>query len=198
MRCFVALDVSDATRALAMRVRESVSEVDPEWRAAKWVARENLHVTLAFLGEVTNAEMRRLVASLYTNTVEPFTLRVPVLDAVPGTDSASIIWIRYVEGSAECSALAELVRSHASEGILLVEPVRPFVPHVTLVRSHRRQGVSEAALSAAGRVLDAATDPSVSVSSVRVFSSSLGRVGPTYTEVAEVPLLGARGIKARR
>lgn len=195
MRCFVGFDVSDATRQLAVGVRELVTRIDPEWRAEKWVALENLHVTLAFLGDVPEADVSRLVTLLRGNSLEPFTVGTPAVEPVPGIGRASLIWIRYVEGSAECTSLAAYVLGCASEvGLMPVASAGRFVPHVTLVRARSGRELSQGALTAARRVLDVTPNQVVSVSSVRVFASSLGRVGPTYRELAKIPLAGARTV----
>ncbi len=191
MRCFVALEVPDKTRALSSRIRERITDLDPAWQAEKWVALENLHVTLAFLGDVGDEAVREFAASLRSEALDPFTLGVPTIVAVPGARDASMIWIRYLEGTSECSSLAALVRTRAEESGLVPKVRRQrFAPHVTLVRSRGRRSVSEVALSSARELLDSSPDRTMSVSFVRVFSSSLGRVGPTYTEIATVPFLG--------
>ncbi len=195
MRCFVAVDVSDATRALATRIRLSITETDPAWQPEKWVMPENLHLTLAFLGDVEDEGVRELVAALRGNSLSPFELSAPTLVAVPATDRASMIWIRYLDGLPECSRLAAYVSDRALDlGMLADAPGRPFSPHVTLVRARTARRLSHHALSAAQQLVRAASETSVSVPSVRVFSSSIGRVGPTYTLVAEVPLNGTDAV----
>jgi len=84
-----------------------------------------------------------------------------------------------------------VVRRRAAEvGVVPDVPARSFTPHVTVVRSRSRRRLTQGALVGAREVTAMAPDQTVSVSSVRVFSSSLGRFGPTYTEIAEVPLMG--------
>lgn len=192
MRCFVALDVSESTRALASQVHHAVVAQDPSWRSEKWVALENLHVTLAFLGEVRDVDAQRLARALSANTSEPFMIGLPRIVAVPGPPIASMLWFRYEEGVSDCFRLASYVRACARElGLAPVDAASRFVPHVTLVRSRRGRPIAQGALNTARCLLESRSDQSVSVSSVRVISSSMGSTGPRYREVANVPLLGA-------
>lgn len=191
MRCFVALEVTDATRRLAQRIRTAVTQADEAWQAEKWVALENLHVTLAFLGNVDDEQLTHLTRELQTISASPFVLGSPTVEAVPRPSRASMLWMRYIDGADDCAALAAAVRRCADRaGIASGDRERRFSPHVTLVRARHGRGIARDVLDGVRRVLDSVPESSVSVLSVTVFASSLGSAGPKYRKLCTVPLLG--------
>jgi len=58
MRCFIAIDIDEAARS---RIEELAEQLQQEAQLGKsgikWVATENIHLTLKFLGEVRDAEI---------------------------------------------------------------------------------------------------------------------------------------------
>src|SRR5688572_5179705 len=61
MRCFVAVEVPEEVRGMIVRVSEALRRADAD---VKWVERENLHLTLKFLGDLTEEAASRLSAAL--------------------------------------------------------------------------------------------------------------------------------------
>ncbi len=66
MRCFIAIDIDEATRSRIEELQEQLQREAQFGKSdAKWVAPENIHLTLKFLGEVRDAdiaEVCRIVA----------------------------------------------------------------------------------------------------------------------------------------
>lgn len=188
MRAFIALplppDVQRALEGLHRQLAGSQADV-------KWVEREQLHVTLKFLGEITEAQ-RQAVEAMVRRVAEatpPFTATLDHLGAFPSVEAPRIIWVGLSEGAGETTRLAELIEQ-AGVAIPLAREERPFSAHVTLgrVRSPRRRAALVQALR------DTVWQPPAAwrAASVRLYQSVLHAGGPQYTVLAEVPL-GARG-----
>lgn len=65
MRVFVALPLPEEARRKALRLQQALRErVDPAGRLGRLVREENLHLTLAFIGEVPEASARRIAAAM--------------------------------------------------------------------------------------------------------------------------------------
>ena len=68
MRCFIAIDIDEATRSRIDELQEQLRRQGGlEKSDAKWVAPGNIHLTLKFLGEVRDAEIAevcRIVADV--------------------------------------------------------------------------------------------------------------------------------------
>ena len=124
--------MDDPTRAaLAARVARLREAVD----GVAWVAPENLHLTLKFLGGVDVARLA-LVRDALDSAVRgcpAFDFGVAGLGAFPTPTRARVIWAGAGQGGPELQALAGRVdRALAAVGFAPEE--RAFSPHVTLGR----------------------------------------------------------------
>ncbi len=184
MRAFIGIDLDEAARHELLALGESVRAAVPSWRDEKWVAAQNLHLTLRFLGEIESASIDPLSQALTAQLSEYPAFELSCLDpleAVPGPQRARMLWTRYDDPEERCSRLVRTMdESLLAFGIL--PEARPFVPHVTLVRARRtRPFPNPEGLSSTLR-------ETVSVREVTLFSSVLGRSGPNYDRVARIAL----------
>ena len=197
-RAFVAIDLPAPARDLLERALADFLEADASWRGEKAVAARLFHVTLAFLGAVPDpvvpdlVERLRLAAALAT----PFRLRLDGVRAVPSLGRARMLWATLSGDDGGAPALAQALARAAG----LPEDGRRFHAHVTLARARGARPACSGAVAAAAAVLSNAgkeTDGVVSVRSVTVFSSTLGRCGPAYEPLAVLELGGsAAGLAA--
>ena len=139
MRIFAAVDPDRAVRAAAGRAARAVE--DRLERGAhervRWVAPEQLHVTLRFLGEVpaADADAIRAVIREPFETVA-FFARVSRLGCFPPFGPPRVLWLGIDEGSDDMADLrSELDRRLASAGC--PPESRPLRAHVTLGRMKR-------------------------------------------------------------
>ena len=190
-RAFIAISLPAAVVSTLGAVRRAVLDVEPGWAREKWVAPENLHVTLLFLGDRCDEDLDALAARTADalRPIEPYRLRLDDLRAVPRPGSASMLWAGGSEGTGHTADMAEYVR-HAAAFLDLPEERRPFATHVTLCRARRPRPVSGAALEAAQHVLDRAADRdlSVSVRAVTLVESTLTPRGPDYRQRVSIPV----------
>lgn len=211
MRVFVGLELSDDARRGLSAVAALVRRLDPAWGAEKWVAPENLHVTLAFAGGLDEASTRGLVASLgpALARLEPEDVVLRGLVAVPSPRRAVMLWaVPGCDTPGVSAVAAEVMRLVAEAGG--VNDERPFRAHLTLVRARRPRRVARAILDEAWGVAadpasasgsaSASHDPElvgkpaeriVSGGAVTVFSSTLTPRGPIYEVLARIPVGGA-------
>jgi RNA 2',3'-cyclic 3'-phosphodiesterase len=200
MRAFVAITLPDVTRAALARACEAFVEAAPDRSGEKWVPEQNLHVTVEFIGNLEDDAVPGVVDCLAAacGRIRPFDLVVGDVVAKPGGSRPRMLWARFAEGVEPARTLAEAVRDALVEAVGLEAEKRAYTPHVTLVRFRLPRRVPADALDAANAVLDAVAPscggpggPSPAIVSVRcvtLMSSRLGRLGPTYAEVASIPL----------
>jgi 2'-5' RNA ligase len=185
-RLFVALDLPDVVRdgLAAWGTRELA---DPALRP---VPAENLHVTLAFLGQRSLEDVERVVA-VVESCAAPAP-RLELLDAVarPGRGRPRLYAVPAISPS------AERVRSQLSESLVsehLYEPEkRPFWPHVTVarVRAEGRGSRQPRAVKKVPGELPAAVRQPCFCRRLTLYRSELQPSGARYVPLAQVKLLG--------
>ena len=184
VRCFVALELPDETVAALTAAGAAIRDRAVEWRNEKWVAEENLHITLKFLGLVPDERVASLVDALEGAVADrrAFALRLAGARCVPSRGRCSMVWATFHDAADDsCARLARGVDSAVAG---FAEPeTRPFKPHVTLVRARKPHRLDPEALEAANEAL-ACPDAFVSVLSATLFSSTLTRRGPIYERIA--------------
>jgi len=190
IRCFVGIPLSTDVRAALLRGCASIRSNDRSWRDEKWVAEENLHVTVKFLGNLAEEELPALVRALGTaiERLDSFEMPLAPLRAVPGTKRCRMLWGSFLDPDGACAALAAAVEGAALEFGVAPED-RPFTPHVTLCRARKPKSLSAEALELAQEALSGAPEQ-MSVPSATLFSSRLTPRGPTYCEVGAWQLRG--------
>jgi 2'-5' RNA ligase len=136
---------------------------------------ENLHMTLAFVGDIsaTRVAALRAIGMAVASTVPPFTLTLDQTGTFRGTG------ITWAGASAPPADLLQLVRrlvdALVADGFA-TEP-RAFHPHVTLARRCRKPGSGAIAVPVAWTVARLALN-----------ASELSAAGPRYRELAGWPL----------
>lgn len=124
---------------------------------------ENLHLTLAFIGEYPDAQPVR--DALESVRFAPFAIR---LDGVGRFDD---LWWAGVEASAPLAAVARRVRRALADKDIPFDRKR-FSPHVTLIRKATRDAAG-IPVAPAGMTVDA----------ISLMRSDRGRKGMIYTEL---------------
>lgn len=186
MRLFVALDLPPATKR---RLGEAMGRWRSKLPAARWVATENLHLTLAFLGETAASALPGIEAALAERlrACAPIAARLERAGCFPDRGPARIAWLG-LEPARELEALAAATREALVAAAAAFDD-KPFRPHVTLARcapawpAPARGRWQELAAPLVGEAL------SWRVASL--FESVLGPGGARYRTLAEVPLAGA-------
>ncbi|MEM9011550.1 MAG: RNA 2',3'-cyclic phosphodiesterase [Pseudomonadota bacterium] len=178
MRLFVAL-------TLPWEVEDALSHLQASLPAGHPVPAENLHLTLAFLGELTSREAEDVHDQLAGIRAAPVALTLAGVDRFGDARARSVH--AGVEGNAALSHLQEKVaRAARMAGVDLAR--RRFKPHVTIARlSGKRveprldRWVAEHGLFRFGPFW---------VEDFALMRSDLGGGGPVYSDLATYPLDG--------
>ncbi len=124
MRCFVAIDLPNEVRhrmSLAVAAAKSLGV------AASFPVPEQLHCTLAFLGEKSEAEVKKITESLHAVRQRRFKATAAGLGFFPSENFARVFW-----AGLEGKEIVELQKKIVS-ALGMVEE-KPFAAHVTLAR----------------------------------------------------------------
>lgn len=181
MRLFVAIELADEVRKRLRHVQDTLKR--PRDRI-KWVRPELMHVTLKFLGEVTDADAVGDAVEAAASRTERFALAINGCGCFPVKGPVRAMWAGVTEPTGTLARCVEEIEAEL-ETIGFPRERRPFSPHITLARV--REDCSEGKLRTA--VDTAKLGPlDQPVAGVVVMSSVLGSDGPAYSVVRRVSL----------
>lgn len=178
-RAFIAIPMPDAVRerlgALQDRLRAAAADV-------KWVEPANIHLTLKFLGELSDEARPALDVGMKIIAAShaAFDLAVKGTGAFPAGGAPRVVWAGCHVASGKLVALAGAVEKAADAAGFAPEG-RPFAAHVTVgrVKSSRNAPALRALLER-----ESASDfGAFRVEAFVLYRSDLSPRGPTYTIV---------------
>lgn len=193
-RTFVAIDTDDAMRRRASGLIDRLRPYAPQ---ARWVQEENLHLTLLFMGDLSDSEIAETCSRVdwVCRANQPFTLRLAGVGAFPDASRPKAVWLGATEGAEPLSRLHSDLDDALGDLAARGEN-RAFVPHLTLARVGGRGqgskgkgggGVSEHLPEVLMGLADYDAG-TLSVDAVTVFASELRREGPEYQPLARCRL----------
>jgi len=126
IRAFVGLELPSI-------IREDLETLCSGLKDVRWVASYNMHITLAFIGDVDESQLIDLDTELAAIRFDPFDLSLAEVDCFETRGKPKVIWAG-VKGAVE-----ELTHLHhkvmnAVEHAGLEPERRKYKPHVTLAR----------------------------------------------------------------
>jgi 2'-5' RNA ligase len=185
LRLFVAAELPEPV----LRAVEAASE---DWRrrlgegVGRWVATENQHVTIAFLGRTWPGQVDWVRARVREacRRVRAFDTGLSAYGVFPGRSRARLLWLGLDERGGGWDALASAVQGSLAEEF--PPPARAYTPHLTLARFEPRVSFAdhEAALG------HAVAGPRFRIGAVTLFRSHLGRPRPRYEPLERFRLRG--------
>ena len=160
MRLFLAIILSDAMKDALIRVQ---NEMYDNGIRGNFTKEENLHLTLAFIGEYPDSQP--VLDALETVDFTPFELELQ------GMGCFGDLWWAGMKESAPLAAVVRRIRKALSDAGIPFDRKR-FSPHITLIRK------------AGGRMPGIQTEnAAMTVTSISLMRSDRGRNGMIYTEI---------------
>lgn len=171
IRLFTALSIPDDVKEELYGLRDSLF-------GAKWVSKENMHLTLQFIGEVSEQKYHQIKEDLEDIQMTSFELKLGAVSRF-----AEKVLYTTVGESQDLLDLQSMVK----EKIELTTAVekKKYVPHVTLAR------LRDTSFNAIASVIDKHHDyksRDFSVQSFGLYSSKLSKSGPIYSLESEYEL----------
>jgi 2'-5' RNA ligase len=176
MRLFVAITLPDEQRARLASLGNGVA-------GARWVAPENLHLTLRFLGELDGAEASDVDEALASLRMPSFELQLCGVSHFGEGRKIRQLWAG-VTPNPLLQRLHDKVEQAVIRSGLPPEP-RKFKPHVTLARFKSNPGKGLQDYMAEHALFR--TEP-FQVESFTLYSSFLSASGAIYRAEADYPL----------
>jgi 2'-5' RNA ligase len=194
-RTFIALELNEA---LQRYLGDIISRVALELPILRWVNPASIHLTLAFLGYLTDEQLETAIdaARLAALQAVPFECRLKGLNIFGSLSQPRVIWMSVEDlpsGKIQGSPLQHVHRVLSRELELRGFEVekRPFSPHLTLARI--KQPLTPDEQQRLQRLLHSRLAGSSSaiyqVNTLSVMKSELSRSGAKYTCLKEISFL---------
>jgi len=166
-RIFIAINLPDSIKDKLLEYKSDLP--------AKWTKKNNLHITLNFLGNVSDQELAEICESVkkIASQLDPFDVKLINISYGPNKNSPKMVW-----------AIGEKTKDFISlkkslDDVLGSSENRGFNPHITLARI--RKWDWQRIEPEERPEVEQDIDLSFSVNSIEIMESFLKRTGPEYT-----------------
>jgi 2'-5' RNA ligase len=188
MRLFFAAEFAPPLRDAVSDAITRARIANPPWR---WVARENIHVTLKFLGETPEEivpELVEVVTGACAGTA-PFDIVLGGLGGFPDLHRPRVLFYEMTTGARELVALAGAIDAALSEGLGIPREDRPFKAHATVARVKSAIAPELAARLAKAPPVERGAQR---IEKVTLMESELRPQGAAYRPVKWIALTGSK------
>ena len=176
MRLFIAIDLPE-------QAKESIEKVKSELKGIKGVkpvAKENIHLTLKFLGEVDNANAKDIIKALEQVKFKPFKICISKMGFFPSEQRIQVIW-----ADAEPAEPLFELKKEIDKALPSFKDDHPFKNHITFARIKYIANDADKK-----KILELITNKQIEkaefiVNKFRLYKSDLQPTGPVYEVVKE-------------
>lgn len=169
MRLFIAILFSEEIRRTLL---DGIDQLRCQARAGNFTRADNLHATLAFLGEINPNRIDKIKAAMESSVGKPFSL------TIKGSGRFGDLWWAGIERNLPLEALVRRLRRTLSQSDFQIES-RPFKPHITLARAVRTECDPEIMIP----------EVTMQVNRISLMKSERQEGRLVYTEIAAVDCL---------
>jgi|WetSurMetagenome_2_1015567.scaffolds.fasta_scaffold204223_1 RNA 2',3'-cyclic 3'-phosphodiesterase len=177
-RLFIAIDFPDD-------VKDDLANICFGVPGAKWVSREQMHLTIRFIGEVDEAGYQAVSSGLSDVNVSGFSLSLKGVGYFPPRNQPKVLWAG-IEKNESLVELRDFVESSLRESGIPQEE-RKFAAHVTLARLGLKTPLDAVMKFLSGNGLFSSGP--VPVDEFHLYSSVLTNTGPIHRREATYELL---------
>ncbi len=186
IRIFIGLDLVADVRSALEDIQFDLMDMVPE-NAIVWSKPENMHLTLAFLGDGNQPEQVGAVCDLLDKTVTDtpsFKLRLGPLGCFPRRRNPKVIYTGVQGGTKQLSDLQQSLETELAK--IGYEPEkRKYTPHLTLGFVRKPDQVEKA------RIPFGSESPPAewTISAVHLYHSYKTKKGPVYKKIHSIKLV---------
>jgi 2'-5' RNA ligase len=175
MRLFIAIDLPE-------EAKESIEKIKAELKGLKGVkpvSQENIHLTLKFLGEVSDNKAEEVAKALEQVKFKPFKISISKMGVFPNENRIQVLWI-----DAEPAEPLFDLKKRIDDALPRFKDDHPFKSHITFARIKYIANESDKK-----KILDILKESvektEFVVSKFRLYKSDLQPAGPIYDIVKE-------------
>lgn len=126
---FIGIDISNHIKEEIFYFRKkNMKKFDP---IISWIEMNEFHITLAYLGKITEEQRNRLIAVSDQIQIPPFSIGIKGIGFFPPGKNPKCLWIGVDQGRELINTFAESIRNEiANKAGLLAK--NSFYPHITI------------------------------------------------------------------
>ncbi|MEM2136380.1 MAG: RNA 2',3'-cyclic phosphodiesterase [Candidatus Methanomethylicia archaeon] len=183
IRVFIAIDVDDNILNSLVKVQEEMASLNCD---IKFVERENIHLTLKFLGEIPLSKVNEVCNVMNNINFPRFILEVKGLGVFPNLNRPRVIWAGVSEGYQKVLEIFKFLDFNLRK-LNFKSEIEEFTPHITIgrFRSSRNINTFVDFIKNYRNIVFGRFN----VTSVRLKKSVLTPKGPIYSNLHEVMLV---------
>ncbi|MBN2459654.1 RNA 2',3'-cyclic phosphodiesterase [Candidatus Woesearchaeota archaeon] len=175
MRLFIAIDLSEEAKECIEKLKQGLKGI----KGVKPVAKENIHLTMKFLGEVADDKAEDIARALSQIKFQPFNISISKTGAFPNESRISVLWV----DASPAAPLFEL-KKQIDAALPSFKDDHPFKSHITFARVKYIANDSDKK-----KIHDLLRQPvekaEFLVDKFRLYKSTLTPEGPVYEVVKE-------------
>lgn len=179
VRCFIAIPCPEDIREKLVEVQNHITD----YGKIKLVEKNNIHLTLKFLGEVPEDKTKKISEELnFLNERKKFEVKVKGIGVFPNPNRINVVWAGLEDGS-KVIELQKRVDEKLNKDF---PPEKKFHPHYTIARVKYVR--DKEALKK--QIIDHQETEfgSYTIQSVKLMASRLTPKGPVYSTLGEYTL----------
>jgi RNA 2',3'-cyclic 3'-phosphodiesterase len=190
LRCFVAVGIPGPLKEAVAGAIEALKKCGADVR---WVAVENVHLTLKFLGETDESMVVRISDALSErlSSYSPFCINISGVGCFPDIRRPRVIWVGIEESPALKKLAGEVESLLADFGYPADD--RAFSPHLTIGRVRSPKGIR--GMMKDLEKLAAYSFGAMEIESVSLMKSELRPAGAEYGSLAEIHFGGRSNVE---
>ncbi|HUU78947.1 MAG TPA: RNA 2',3'-cyclic phosphodiesterase [candidate division Zixibacteria bacterium] len=183
IRAFFAVDIED--KDITQKIVSIQKDLEDPNGRINFVAKENLHFTLKFLGDIEESIVPKLQSEFEKIASPSFSIELKGMGCLPSFEYINAIYIDITNGNNELSILAKKIEEICSQFNLRKEK-RPFKCHLTIGRVKKIGNKS----TLVNKIKQNKEEffGSVKITNFRLKKSVLEPTGPNYTNLFEIKL----------
>ncbi len=182
-RTFISIDANDKVQNSLKTVQQRLEKTDADLNL---VDNEKIHMTLRFLGEVSENRVDMLREELDMLTkYDPFEIEVKGMGVFPEPSYIRVIWAGVSEGSEKLTEIKNDLESKLTARGFSADD-KEFTPHFTIARV--KSGKAKEKLNSIVEENSEEIWGNIEVDKVKLKKSELTSKGPIYTTLEEFEL----------
>lgn len=185
MRVFIAIEIAE-------QIKEKIICVQNKLKAsnilANWTKKENFHLTLKFLGEISETQLISVIkiTEETSSKLMSFYFEIGEIGVFPHINHPQVIWVGILQGNEKILEYQNLLNTNLAK-LGFEKEKRKFHPHFTLARIKSSKNLAKL-ITIIEDISPKILLGKMKFSVIKIMQSTLTPTGSIYTVLKEVEL----------